>query len=172
MTVSRDAILFFFKEGYRVSDSGQLVKPDGTVAVTHQTRDGYHYYNTRLRNHPKYGDWQPKVPVHRLAAFQLFGEKVFSPKLQVCHTDGNAGNNELRNLRLGTPSENMMDIPESVRRTKALKAARTRAKLSDADVRRIREGGLTLKQIMAQYGLSKCCASYVRSGRTYRVLGS
>lgn len=64
-----------------------------------------------------------KCSVHRLAAFQKWGEKIYTEGLEVRHLDGNPTNNAISNLALGTHSENMLDIPVEKRVATATRAS-------------------------------------------------
>lgn len=50
---------------------------------------------------------QKSLLVHRLVALAFLGES--EPGTEVCHNDGDPGNNAVSNLRYGTRSENVLD---------------------------------------------------------------
>jgi len=45
------------------------------------------------------------IKVHRLLGYQLFGDKIFNPELDVCHKDNNPKNNLNHNIILRSISE-------------------------------------------------------------------
>ena len=165
----RDAITYILSRWYSINERGELLRPDSSVAPTHPDQWGYLEYTTRARNHPVHGNWCIAVPVHRLVAYQKYGEAIFNRDLCICHTDNDKRNNSPSNLRLDTPSGNCQDKPKEMRVRCALAAARAQAKLTDADVAYIRSNKMKLKDIQLRYGVSKSCASKVRAGRTYKT---
>lgn len=57
--------------------------------------------------------------VHRLVAFQKFGQLLYQNKPDVRHMDGNPLNNSDGNIELGTRSQNLRDTPEIERKARA-----------------------------------------------------
>lgn len=152
-----------FRLGYRVSESGEVVSPSGQVRKLATTRHGYKTFNMKLD-----GCSYP-IMAHQLAAYQRFGEAAFADGVEVRHRNSIRGDNTPDNILIGSHSDNMMDISPEVRKSKAVSAARSRAKLTDADAAFIRANPMTLSQIMAKYGISKSTASLVRAGKTYKA---
>ena len=128
------------------------------------------------------------VPVHKVIAFAKFGEKAFSPKLQVRHLDRNSLNNRGSNLLLGTSSENQLDKPKEVR-SYAARRARTaqgstplNAKLTVEQVSSIKKrlihtkdeagkrikGSLTL--IGKEFNVSNSVVWAIASGKNYKCV--
>jgi hypothetical protein len=115
------------------------------------------------------------VLVHRLAAYQKYGERLFGARMVVRHRDGDCRNNGLSNVLIGTHHDNAMDQPEEVRQSRAKVASKVGAaaqrKLSadEADkLRADRQAGATYKELMQKYGISKTGVSYIVHSRTYR----
>lgn len=116
MEISR-AESFLYKKGYRIIENGLIVNPEGVVINGHKRKDGYIKISYRdVNNKTK------KCMVHRLVAYQKFGEKMYANGILVRHLDGNPSNNSYSNIEIGTQSDNMMDKPESVRMAAAMKA--------------------------------------------------
>lgn len=144
-------------KGYRVQEDGAVRSGRGHQMKLRVGGDGYLTFNVVVPGFK----FQWPVKVHRLAAFQLFGEQVFMDKIQVRHLDNNRHNNTPANLALGTQSENTMDIPRERRVERATKAARSpkgrpgKRKLTDAQVieaRRRREAG-RMVNIAKEFGV-------------------
>ena len=148
--------------GYRVTPAGSVAGPAGRLRKLRVNKGGYYSFNV------KHEGMSFPVLVHQLAAYQKFGEKMAEEGIEVRHEDGDRANNLLGNLLLGTRLDNALDIPSSKRIAISMHAARTTAKLSDDDVAEIRRMQPPLKEIMRRFKVSKCCASYARSGKTYR----
>ena len=99
---------------YEVSDLGNVRSVDRTVIYkTGQTR---HYKGRTLKLKPAHGYWRVELnqngkpaffQVHRLVLAAFVGP--LPEGKEVCHNNGNPGDNRLENLRYGTKSENQLD---------------------------------------------------------------
>lgn len=104
------------------------------------------------------------VEVHRIAAYQLYGEAVFQESLEVRHLDGDCTNNRSTNLVLGTPRQNSMDRLSEVRRSMAVHASLRRRRLSDEDEVALcadRRAGMEFRDLAAKYRVSVGAAHYI-----------
>ena len=70
-------------------------------------------------------------------------------------------------LRLGTPADNMADRAERERAPRGM-AATTRAKLTENDVRAIRNDPRSSRKAAPDYGVSAATVADIRRGRTWR----
>lgn len=107
------------KLGYRITKAGIALGPNFNVLRTwpcKSPRGGYLIFQIRLN-----GKKQP-IKVHRLQAYQKYGEKVFEKYLEVRHENSNKMDNTWDNILLGTHSANMMDVPREVRVERAINA--------------------------------------------------
>ena len=82
-------LLLAVKKGYKVTEDGKLISPTGKELSGIVDNRGYRTFNI-LRNFP--------VAVHRLMGYQKFGEKVFDPKLEIRHLNGNKLDNSSDNI--------------------------------------------------------------------------
>lgn len=122
-----DRILAAIAKGYSVDKQGN-VWYNGNLRVLKNNNRGYLQFGIRCD-----GEKRPQnVPVHRLQAYQKFGDKIFESGIVVRHLDGNSLNNNFDNIEIGTQQENMMDIPVEQRISHAKHAAATQIKY-DAD---------------------------------------
>lgn len=151
---------------YVVTEKGEVQGPNGPRAIN-LSQDGY----------PRFGhlfeDGVRTVMVHRLVAYQKFGEALFAEGIQVRHLDGNSKNFRESNIAIGTASENMMDRPATTRKRIAVAAATQRRALTDAEVleiRRRKRAGETLLTLAKEYDVQKSTLSYIVRGVTYRHL--
>lgn len=125
------------------------------------TKDGYKRINLTHRG--------GTLRLHRevLKAFDRLPKKG-----ELCrHLDGNPQNNNISNLKWGTPKENSMDCLRHGRNQfqKMVGENSPVVKFTDAEVAEIRawrEDGLTYKQIMELYDISKSHVSYIVNYRT------
>lgn len=156
---------YVINRGYRVID-GQVWHPDASAPRKLQAnRGGYLVFSAGSRKEGTRGT----AYVHRLAAWQKFGDEIFS-WADVRHLDGDKTNNRPENLVLGTRSENMMDRDATDRVAHARKAARVQRKMTDkqvAQLRKDRVAGATYAVLMQKYGISKTAVSYIVNHKTY-----
>lgn len=86
--------------------------------------------------------WEGRKPkamrVHRLVCMAFYGPSDGVRRV-VAHNDGNILNNTASNLRWATQSENLMDIPQDLRKRKWTEGGLKIRKLSDDDVATIRK---------------------------------
>lgn len=151
-----------------MSGDGGVISPSGRSRKLDLDKHGYPRFSVKFNSSPT------GLPVHRLAAYQKFGEAMFEDGIQVRHLDGDPANNKLENIAVGTQSENMLDRPREVRIAHGRLSGRARSRLSDQDVIDIRQKfskGAPLSQIMREYGIAKSTASYIKNRKTYRYLG-
>lgn len=102
--------------------------------------------------------------VHKLVMQAFVGEPN---GLEICHTDGNEGNNELSNLRYDTKSENHIDMYRYGSKS-------SQGKLTPDEVAEIRHllenTDLYQKTIAKRYGISQQSVSEINTGRTFSWL--
>ena len=160
---AREFLLYAVRKGYSVDLQGEPHGPKGPLAFR-KVGTGYRAISVktpqgRVRN----------LEVHRLAAYQKFGEALFDAQV-VRHLDGNYLNNCADNLALGTYQENSMDRPSADRKRSARIAASALRKYDDHIVRSIREDrarGSTYKYLTAKYNIPKSTLSYLLTKATY-----
>lgn len=137
-----------YEKGYRVCD-GVVVSPRGTVLSVQLNGKGYYAFTHRMRNGKN-----AKASVHKLVAYQKFGNESLKEGIHVRHRDGNPLNNSDDNILIGTASENMMDKTQEVRIAAAM-AATSCVKIHDHEaILRRRSEGATYKQIMSEFNIS------------------
>ena len=159
---SEMAVEIAHERGYFVDDEGNVVSPHGGTLRTRIDNRGYRTFNIKVdgRSYP--------ARVHRLAAYQKYGERIFDPDQQVRHLDENQLNNRPDNISVGTASDNAFDQKPKARVARAKHAARSLRVLSDSNVRsllRDRDKGATLKELSAKYGVAKSTVSYIVNGK-------
>lgn len=165
--------------GYRVTAAGDVIAPSGRHLGTRLvSRNGYAHFSFTVHktDRTKYG--LPRVirlPVHRLASYQLFGEKALEPGIEARHLNGNCLDNRLVNIAIGTRSDNMMDRPEHVRKAIAGYAGShprpSRRKCSDDQVRELRQrfkAGETALALAREFELAKGSVNNIVYGRSYK----
>jgi hypothetical protein len=157
MSLSNKVIEEAFRKGYRVMDGKVTYR--GRFIKGHKQKKGKAYYlyiGVRYLKKPK------KIPVHRLVAYQKYGEVTFLKGVQVRHLDGNSENNTESNIAIGTASQNQMDKTEETRKRMALHAS-SFIKIHDHDkIIKSYQEGKSYKTIMDETGIkSKGTISFI-----------
>jgi len=144
------------------SSMGYYVDKDGFAFSKNKRRVGtrsikpYYYLGIRINKSKII-----KVYIHRLQAYQKYGNGIYINGIVVRHLNGNSLDNSISNIEIGTVSQNQMDIPSSIRIKSSLIAGRayckSKKRMSDELVLRIRKDhndGLSYKCLMSKYNIS------------------
>lgn len=166
MTNHSKDILAAHAAGYRVSKTGEVIGPSGEVRVPNGNRKYYSFTfkrpGTRETGH---------VAVHRLQAFQKFGDAALVEGIHVRHLDSNSRNNADDNIAIGTPQQNMLDKPESVRRAASLKASAAHKKHDHSAIKEFFAKCRSYAQTMREFGItSKGTLHFIINGKTSHSL--
>lgn len=145
MTKAQLNLVECYNKGYRVIDS--IVYYKGKV-VKGSITNGYHFIGIRI-NKKMYN-----IRTHRLVGYQKYGEKLFTGNLVLRHVDNNSLNNSADNIVLGTPSENMMDKPESLRYSIAKHAASFLLKHDYLVIKDYYNNNKSYKKVMEKFNIS------------------
>lgn len=168
-TIISDAIRAAHEKGYRVTKSGRVVGLRGGYRKLTESAEGRtRYYRFNVADDR--GKRIP-IPVHRLAAYQLFGERSMREGIETRHLDGNSLNNRLSNLQLGSPTANRLDEPARVRKQRASHAASFTRRLTSkqaAQLRKDRRRGLSYADLSEKYDLHFSTVSDIVNGRLYQ----
>jgi len=165
LTKNERALVRAKEKGYKVTKSGEVLSPSGKKRKL-SVHDGYYRFNIG------FGDESYPVRVHRLQAYQKFGDKYLKSDLQARHLDGDSKNNSWDNIAIGTQSENMMDKPKKQRIEHARQGAPN--KLTSKQVKEIREkvendNYKTYSDLASEYGIkSKGNISDIVNGNTWQ----
>jgi hypothetical protein len=109
------------------------------------------------------------VEVHRLLAFEKFGEAAFAEGIQVRHLDNNSLNNSWDNIVLGTPTQNAMDRPKEDRQAHAALGNQQFTEEFIHQLRLDHTSGLGYKKLRAKYGIPLSTLSYYLSSKAKRT---
>lgn len=167
LSMTNRALLYAHSRGIHVRDDGEII---GIRGLRKKQLNTSGYYRITVSCGPLGVDRQP-VRVHRLQAYQIYGDVIFEEGCQVRHLDSNSRNNKPDNIGIGTQSQNMFDRPAELRKEYALNAASFKRKLSNeqvAELRRKRKEGALLKHLVAEYGISKGNVSDIVNGKLYK----
>lgn len=109
MNKQQKYLLEAYEKGYRVI-SGIAFRKDGYQMSSIKDGRGYLFF--------KPNKYTP-VYLHRLVAYQKYGEKIFEDGIQVRHKNNIKTDNIDSNILIGNQSQNMLDIPKKQRRINA-----------------------------------------------------
>ena len=152
-----DNILEAFNRGYVVSLEGQAYNKKGEK-VGYLTSNGRVSFKIRIKG------ISTTIPVHRLHAFQKYGHNLFNDGIEVRHLDAIPDNNSWENIAIGTHSENMMDIPEQIRISKAIHASSSLKKYNNKEIIEFHNIEKSYKKTMKKFFItSKGTLNYILS---------
>lgn len=127
------AIQEAFNKGYRVRHDGVVTSPKGKVLKLQPFNKIYLSFGIRFKKKPR------RIPVHRFVAFTKYGLIALTSDC-VRHLDGNSKNNSFDNIEIGTNSDNMFDVPYSVRRKRSIIGSHKQwMKWDDSEVPKIKK---------------------------------
>lgn len=171
MSRAKDVIRSAFVAGYSVDPLGNILNKKGKLLKGVIATNGYRYVSIYIK-----GLTGPKgiqVSNHQMAVYDKFGEKAFTPNIEVRHLDGDRLNNHPNNIAIGTRHDNIMDMSPEQR------SARVKGKPSPkrvasaeavADIQKAYASGLvrgTCTALAKKYGLSKSTVSEIGRGTSY-----
>ena len=140
-----------YERGYRVND-GKVYNPSGKQIKLQLDKNGYYRFTIRLNGKNN------SVRVHRLVAYQKYGDKLFEPGIEVRHRNNNSKDNLDENVFIGTSSQNKMDKNPEDRlehAKKASKAAQIVNTKYDAEVIKKTHAELkSYKKVMEIFGIT------------------
>ena len=139
--------MYFYNKKYRVTNDGILLSPNGVL----KTRLNKGYCVARIRIEGELWD----LFAHRLQAYQKYGDDVYNQGIVVRHLNGVSTDNSWDNIAIGTASENMMDIPQHIRISRALHATSFVKKHDHEDIKKYYlENGKSYKKTMNNFNIS------------------
>ena len=154
-----DKVIEAFNRGYVVSLEGQAYNKSGEKVGWIQ-----YYKSGTPRDYItfKVNKKDVHVPVHRLQAFQKYGYKIFEDGIVVRHFDGKSLNNAWDNILIGTQQDNMMDVPEQIRISRAIHASSFKKKYNDKQIKEFHSISKSYKKTMEEFGItSKGTLNYI-----------
>lgn len=174
MSKTHDMIKLAHFKGYRVTPAGEVLNSNGKPRILRlATSNASVRYLVFSLYTP---DGAFPVHVHKLQAYQKFGEAMFEPNIVVRHLDGNSLNNAPDNIAIGTITDNAMDRPKLDRSLHAQLASKAASRRSDETWEAVRAdyaAGLGYKKLEKKYGIGRSTLSYQLSKKAaYRTLAN
>ena len=154
---------FAYNLGYRVTRKGILLNSNGDEMSCRLDKHGYYERTLRVNSQDK--KWT-HLMIHRLQAYQKYGDKIYEPGIQIKHLNGNSTDNSYNNIGIGTAHDNAMDKDVAVRLSSSRMTAKSLplrySKEKILSIKNDRKNGLTYGEIMKKYGISsKGTVSYI-----------
>lgn len=155
MIGSHEIIKIAYDRGYRIINN-EIFNPLNKK-INGNVHNGYKNFGIRI-----FDMSTRNIPVHRLVAYQKYGDEIFKDEIQVRHLDGNSLNNIHGNIVIGSAYDNCMDKTEETRLYCSL-IATSYVKIHDhKSVIEDRKKGMSYKDIMIKYNISsKGTVSYI-----------
>lgn len=148
--------VYAYRLGFRVSRNGDLISFTERKRQCSLHPSGYKCISLRVKVEDK--SVYKLLFVHRLQAYQKFGELLFKPGIVVRHLNGNPTDNSFDNIEIGTESDNRMDIPKEKRIEQARNASMMSPKRYSRDkismIKADRASGMSYNKLMKKYGIS------------------
>jgi hypothetical protein len=158
LSKSSSAVVIVHRKGFRVTPDGVLTRRN-KLFINPGVKDGYAVVYSSCYN---FGMTSINCGVHRLMAYQKYGNAIFSVGVQVRHLNGNSLDN----------SYDANDKPRSTHERTTKNAASYLRRFTDEEVVEILNDrytrNMTLAQIRAKWNMCKATASYIYSGRVYK----
>ena len=161
-------------KGYKCDDMGVVTSAMGNILTPMINKEGYKVISICTKTHKDINHSSYPLKVHRLQAYQKFGDKIFDKGIQVRHLNNIKNDNSFENIEIGTPSQNQLDNPKELNHRRAKfasdKALEKNIKFTDDLIREIGEfvhrGDNLLKDAIIKYDIS--ASSLSRVMRKYR----
>jgi hypothetical protein len=159
LSIANQLLIEAHDRGYHVVAGEVFYKDKNRKLIKQLVKGNIIYYRFSYRS-PQ--GKQSTIKVHRLVAYQKYGDKLFEPGMEVRHRNGDSMDNSESNILLGTKSENQMDKTKETRTRMAL-AATEKIKVHDHDaILKRRKEGATFGELMNEFGItSKGTVSYI-----------
>lgn len=137
------------QNGYYIAKNGDAFSKSRKLKLRLKSKTNV-YYIFKIRYYGK----SVAIAVHRLQAYQKFGNAIFEKDTVVRHLNGNSLDNSVDNISIGTQSDNMMDISREIRTAKAIRATSFWQKFNHEDVFSYYQETHSYKKTMAKFGMT------------------
>ena len=139
---------YLHNKGYKISEDGLIINPKGNILKGCINSGGYRYMSFR-HNGRIY-----QCQIHRLQAYQKYGNEIYVQGTEVRHLNGDKSNNSSANIKTGTSHDNHMDIPKEKRMSMAMHATSFVRKHNKEIIKPFYEKCKSYKKTMDEFGIS------------------
>lgn len=140
-------IKIVYDKGYRVNEDGNVINPKGKILKTNINAGGY----------PSVGLYINKksflLLIHRLKAYQKFGDVMFDKGIVVRHLNDIKTDNSFDNIAIGTKQDNYNDRCKDSLYSLHTNIGLSRRKYNAEEIKSFKESGATNKEIMLKFNL-------------------
>jgi len=163
--------LLAYERGFKVTKDGNLISSTGKKVVGFTTSNGgYLRYNISDRRGQ--GFRNRSFMLHRLQAYQKFGDKLFELGLQVRHLNGNSLDNSWDNIEIGTASQNQLDktveTRKKIARAGAYKQRKFTPDIAEKIIEKYKTEIISIRELAGEHNVSTSTIWYILNGRTYK----
>ena len=145
------------EKGYYVTKEGDVYFNNRQRSLNFKSKNRRYYcFNVKINGKAT------RIEVHRLQAYQKFGDKIFNKGIVVRHLNGDSTDNSFDNIEIGTNQDNSFDRPKEQRIESAKHAASFTKKYNYEEVYTFYLETKSYKQTMEKFGItSKNSLSYI-----------
>ena len=136
------------EKGYFVTKGGECFSPNGNKLGKSKNKEGYRQFAIRFNGTPR------KLNIHRLQAYQKYGENIFKEGVEVRHLNGDKSDNSFENICIGSHKENMMDIPKEKRLSISLHATYFWRKHNREEIKKFHNKNKSYRETKEKFGIS------------------
>ena len=142
-------------KGYIVTKEGVLLNKNGKIVKGRLKSKKQDYYVFDIRIGPRKENKKMHCMIHRLQAYQKYGDKLYEKNIMVRHLNGDRYDNSYDNIAIGTAKDNKNDIPKELI---AINCGQISRKYSKEFIEEIRKeyfsNKLSYSNIMRKYNIS------------------
>lgn len=144
-------LLIAYNKGYRIDEFGKIINPKKKIisgSVDKHSYPNYLFFSLRINNKIH------KVAVHKLQAYQKYGNKLFECEA-VRHLNGNSLDNSIDNIAIGSAHDNWMDIKSTVRMEFSRKGTESVKIKNRSEIGNFYNQCKSYKLTMSKFGISR-----------------
>ena len=143
-----DRIKIASEKGYIVNNNGEVFYKGKKRKLLYKTgTHQYAFFTARIN------DKSTRICVHRLQAYQKYGDIIFEKGIVVRHLNSNSKDNSYDNIGIGTQPENMLDMPKEKRIARSKYASSFMKKYNHDDVYEFYLKTKSYKKTMEYFGI-------------------
>ncbi len=166
LSKNNKAILIAVEKGYKVirgilyNKENKSLKPE-----LHKHKDGYQCFRYKIHCGGGIGD--VKITIHRLVAYQKYGDIIFDSKIHVRHKDCNPFNNNEDNILIGSAKDNYADVSQERRLIQYKNRSNRMLRFNQKEMESILEDLKTssMKELSLKYNVSYSVIWKIKSGK-------
>lgn len=143
-----------FIKGYTVTKEGILLNRNGKQVRGKIKSKKQDYYSFDIRVGPRKENKKVHCMIHRLQAYQKYGDSVYEDNIVVRHLNGDRYDNSYDNILIGTHKDNKNDIPKELISINCGHISRKYSKDTVENIRKDYKEGLSYSNIMSKYNIS------------------